>query len=327
MEIEIREAVQDDRHFVLDLMQNALAPFYGGDHIAHGQRIFNAHLAGGQDSVGHFSFEQKMFIAMYGNERAGVIHIVGKKQGTYKISPLIVTEKFRTNFGVGGRLLEAAEEYARSREARQLYCTVASANNSALPFFQRKGFVVGGSAENHYKVGMTELMLYKNLAQPLPMEGISVVPFEYEYSEAIARMVIDRLSVGFYGVDEEWVESLYAGYARRLSGDVNEKYKHIFVAVESSGEVVGVIGATPKKGQPVKLMPLVAKRPEAFELLVQSAPDLLRPFGHKLYTHILPTVAETMIFQQYGWRMEALLPAAYHPDVVTQQWGIYIGNP
>jgi len=322
--VKIREAVKGDRSFVLELMQNALEPFYGGDHIAHGQRIFDAHIAGGRDDVGHFSFEQKMFIAMHGRKRVGMIHVVGKKQGTFKISPLIVDEKFRNTGGIGAQLLTAAEQYARSHDARQLYCTVAEANTLALPFFLKKGFIVGGAAANHYKIGITELMLYKDLGSHLNSNGIAIVPFLPEYADDIARIVIDRLSLGFVGVDADWIGALYAGYERRLTQDVNAKYKYIFVALQGGNEVVGVIGATPKKGQPVKLMPLVATKPEAFAVLVSEAPDLLRAYGHKLYTHIVPTVPETMILQKHGWRLEGLLPAAYHPDVVTQQWGVYL---
>lgn len=58
----------------------------------------------------------------------------------------------------------------------------------------------------------------------------------------------------FRGVDDEWVDALYRGYARRGVGEVNAKYKLIFVAVDRDDHVLGVTGATPKKGEPIKLM-------------------------------------------------------------------------
>ena len=88
--VVIREARNEDFKWVESLMQNALEPYYGGDHRAHAKRIFDAHIVGGVDSLGFFSFEQRMFVAEINSERVGMIHLVGKRQSTYKISPLIV---------------------------------------------------------------------------------------------------------------------------------------------------------------------------------------------------------------------------------------------
>lgn len=136
----IHEAGQDDFEFVADLMQSALAPFYGGDHRAHARRIFDTHVSGGVDQNGHFSTEQRMFIAKVGGVRAGILNIVGKRQGTYKISPLIVAPEFRMGYGVGSALLEYGEAYARANAARQIYCTVAEENRGAFQFFRRKRY-------------------------------------------------------------------------------------------------------------------------------------------------------------------------------------------
>src|SRR5277367_4074933 len=84
-EVTIREAVESDSAWVSNLMQDALEPFYGGDHRAHAKRILEAHLSGGMDLVGFFSFEQRMFIAEVNDVPAGMIHLVGKRQETYKI--------------------------------------------------------------------------------------------------------------------------------------------------------------------------------------------------------------------------------------------------
>ena len=95
IDLSIREAVEHDRGFVERLMVDALQPFYGGDHKRHARRIFDTHISGGQDRLGFFSFEQKMFIAVVGSEPIGMVHLVGKRQNTYKISPLIVEKGHR----------------------------------------------------------------------------------------------------------------------------------------------------------------------------------------------------------------------------------------
>lgn len=108
----IRMADGRDYEWVADLMERALSPFYGGDHRAHAKRIFDTHIQGGVDHVGHFSAGQRMFIAEVDGRQVGVIHVVEKKQGTVKISPLIVSADYRGKSDVGSALLEHAEEYA-----------------------------------------------------------------------------------------------------------------------------------------------------------------------------------------------------------------------
>lgn len=69
-------------------------------------------------------------------------------------------------------------------------------------------------------------------------------------------------------------------------------------------------------------MPLVAEDSQAFSALVAELPGLLREYGHKLYTHTVPTSVEVETFQHHGWHVEAMMPEAYKRGVVTQQWGL-----
>lgn len=323
----VRMAQEEDFQFVSDLMQMALSPYYGGDHRAHAARIFRTHIEGGMDKVGHFSTQQLMFILEEDGTKLGVINIVGKRQGTWKISPLIVASEFQNVRGCGSELLTYAERYAREQGARQMYCTVAEKNRSAMAFFRRKGYVMAGHSESHYKIGINEVMLYKPFYSAEQMMrfdqvNISVVPFEDKYGKAVAKLILDSdLPKQFNGVDEHWVEALFAGYARRHIGEVNTKYKLIFVAMDRSGEIIGVAGATPKKGEPIKIMPCVAKNSLAFATLITDLPQHLRAYGHKLYIHLVPSVEETIIFQRLGWSLDAVMPAAYNDHYCTQQWG------
>ncbi len=303
----IRKAKSSDFEFVADLMVRALSPFYGGDHRAHAKRIFNTHMEGGIDHVGHFSAGQYMFIAELNAEPVGLIHVVDKKQGTMKISPLIVSSTYRGKLGVGSKLLEHAENFARRMGARQLYCTVAAPNKKALHFFIKKGFCVTGTAKDHYKQGIDEHMLYKQLVDEAGFESpnVSVIPFdEIKHANGVRELILSHLADDFNGVDDNWVDALFAGY-RRDSSDINDKYKIIFVA-EQNGEVVGVAGATPKKGQPIKLMPLVAKLEVAFEALVIDLQGLLVDYGHKLYVHLVPEAWQVACLQRHGWVLEGV---------------------
>ncbi len=145
------------------MMSEALDPYYGGDQVTHANRILDAHLQGGRDTVGFFSTGQHSFVARQDSEVVGFLHIVTKRQSTMKISPLIVKKLHRHVAGVGSALLQHAESMARKSTSRQIYCTVAEANQEALAFFIRKGFVVVGASMSHYKQGVNELMLFKEL--------------------------------------------------------------------------------------------------------------------------------------------------------------------
>ena len=322
--VVIRSARADDFEWVADLMVRALSPFYDGDHRAHAQRIFDTHMEGGVDHVGHFSVGQYMFIAEQDGQRVGIIHVVEKKQETVKISPLIVSTDYRGKLGIGSMLLKHAEDFARNLGARQLYCTVASPNQKALQFFLRKGFHITGTAKDHYKQGVDEHMLYKQLVDEAGFDSpnVSVIPFDEEkHAEGARKLILSQMSDVFRGVDDDWVDALFAGYKRKELGDVNAKYKIIFTA-ECGGQVVGIAGATPKKGQPIKLMPLVASSEAAFEALVIDLQGLLADYGHKLYVHLVPEPWQVACLQRHGWTLEGVFPGGYAPNSVVQQWGL-----
>lgn len=329
--IDIREAKKEDFDFVTELMHEALSPYYGGNHRAHARRIFFTHISGGKDRIGHFSFEQKMFILTLDGIPAGMIHIVGKRQGTYKISPIIIAPQHRGKRGLGAMLLEFAENYAKNNGARQMYCTVAKQNNSALQFFIRKGYIVGGQSDSHYKLGITEVMLYKLFVSPdfeekFDRPNISVLPCEESHEPQVHQLLLDTLPMHFRGIDSSWINALFQGYRRRNSRDVNVKYKLIYVAVDRNNTVLGVAGATPKKGEPIKVMPFIATNIPAFVALLTDIPYFLKPYGRKLYIHITATVEETIALQQRGWKLDAAMPAAYHDDHITQQWSLDVAG-
>ena len=322
--VTIRPVAADDFEWVADLMIRALSPFYDGDHRAHARRIFDAHMEGGIDHIGQFSAGQYMFIAEIDGQPVGLIHVVEKRQGTVKISPLIVSTDYRGKLGIGSVLLEAAEDFARDLGARQLYCTVASPNQKALQFFLRKGFRITGTAKDHYKQGIDEHMLYKQLVDEPGFDSpnVSVIPFDEEkHADGARALILSQMSDAFRGVDDDWIDALFAGYKRKELGDVNAKFKIIFTA-ECGGEVVGIAGATPKKGQPIKLMPLVAKSEAAFEALVIDLQGLLMDYGHKLYVHLVPEPWQVACLQRHGWTLEGVFPGGYAPNSVVQQWGL-----
>lgn len=328
-DILIRPANISDYKFVTNLMENTLSRFYDGDHIKHAQRIFDAHNHGGFDKVGFFSLKQVMFIAEFDGTKVGMIHLVLKRQSTCKISPLIVTEKFKKRFGIGKALIKKAIQFAHENNARQLYCTVSEKNQSALKFFIRNSFTIAGTSKNHYKADTNEYMLYRNLVDDInddefDKDHISVLPMQDEQHSQVRKLLLENLPQDFLGIDNDWIDALFAGHKRQYSRDVNQKYKIIYTATNKHDEVIGVVGATPKKGEPIKLMPLVATEPTAFFALLADTPNLLRDFGRKVYVHLTPSSEQVRFLQKAGWRLDSIFPDAYQLNRLTQQWSLEI---
>lgn len=133
--IVIRDATEADRTTIQGLLHGSLRRNYDGDHIAQADRILDAHLAGGRDPVGHFSKTQHVYVAEAGGEVVGVMNIAEKRQGTMKISPLIVNPDFRGSNGAGSALLAKSVEVAKARGIRQLYGTVAEPSSWIETFY------------------------------------------------------------------------------------------------------------------------------------------------------------------------------------------------
>jgi ASC-1-like (ASCH) protein/predicted GNAT family acetyltransferase len=267
-----------------------------------------------------------MYVAELDGDIVGILNFVVKHQGTLKISPLIVRQTERGQ-GISRMLFEKVFEYARKHDVRQIYCTVSERNMVALGYFLAHGFVRAGKALRQYRTDMDEIMLYKiveHLDLPLNETIISILPLTEEDKPQVRKLVLDRLVPNFEGVNDSWVDALFAGYDRRDSGDPNEKYKLMWVAKASDGTILGVAAATPKKGEPIKLMPLTASTIEAFWALVAELPGLLSSYGHKLYTHAVPSSVEVETFQHHGWQIEAMMPESYKSGVVAQQWGLIL---
>ncbi len=324
--MKIRTVKLSDLSQVAEIIHDALEPYYGGDHRAHAKRIVETASNGSDDHTGHFSRAQVMYVAEDNGNIIGVLNFVVKYQGTMKVSPLIVLKKARGK-GVGKLLMKQVDDYAKKYRVRQIYCTIAKANKIAYSYFRANGFVQAGEAHNHYRPDMNEMMLYKMVEHAgayTQERTISVRALEESDKDEVRHLILRRLSPFFEGVDDRWVDALFAGYERRASRDPNEKYKLIWVAKSRDGDILGVAAATPKKGNPIKLMPLVAENIQAFSALLVDLPPILREYGHKLYTHAAPSGIEVEALQHHGWSIEAMMPEAYKRGVVTQQWGLVL---
>ncbi|WP_369175695.1 GNAT family N-acetyltransferase [Streptomyces mutabilis] len=321
-DIVIRDATEADRVVIQGLLHGSLRRNYDGDHVAQADRIIDAHLGGGKDPVGHFSKTQHVYVAESGGEVVGVMNIAEKRQGTMKISPLIVNPDFRGSKGAGSALLAKSVEVARARGVRQLYGTVAEPSSWIETFYLNRGWTCGSQSNSQYRPGVVEHAIYYNVddaaataSEPLKFEEYS--PSKYEELE---RFLTSRMDVFVDGIDEDFVRALVAGHERRGTREVEAKYKEIYLGYESD-VLSSVIAFGPKKGGAVKLMPLSATSQDALRQTLRFAQSWAEGRTHKLYTHQHVDPAVVTAFQSEMWTLEGLLPEAYAAEKVAAQWG------
>ncbi|MDN3257722.1 GNAT family N-acetyltransferase [Streptomyces sp. MA25(2023)] len=321
-DIVIRDATEADRAVIQGLLHGSLRRNYDGDHVAQADRIIDAHLGGGKDPVGHFSKTQHVYVAECGGEVVGVMNIAEKRQGTMKISPLIVNPDFRGSKGAGSALLAKSVEVARARGVRQLYGTVAEPSSWIETFYLNRGWTCGSQSNSQYRPGVVEHAIYYNVddaaataSEPLKFEEYS--PSKYEELE---RFLTSRMDVFVDGIDEDFVRALVAGHERRGTREVEAKYKEIYLGYESD-VLSSVIAFGPKKGGAVKLMPLSATSQDALRQTLRFAQSWAEGRTHKLYTHQHVDPAVVTAFQSEMWTLEGLLPEAYAAEKVAAQWG------
>ncbi|GGK01875.1 hypothetical protein GCM10011583_36880 [Streptomyces camponoticapitis] len=327
--IVIRDATEADRTTIQGLLHGSLRRNYDGDHIAQADRILDAHLAGGRDPVGHFSKTQHVYVAEAGGEVVGVMNIAEKRQGTMKISPLIVSPDFRGSNGAGSALLAKSVEVAKARGIRQLYGTVAEPSSWIETFYLNRGWTCGSQSNSQYRPGVVEHAIYYTVdGGDSDTTGRELLKFE-EYSaskyEQLRGFLASRMDAFVDGLDEDFVRALVAGHERRLSQEVESKYKEICLGYESD-VLSSVVAFGPKKGGAVKLMPLSATSESALRETLRFAQSWARGRTHKLYTHQHVDPAVVRAFQSEMWTLEGLLPEAYSAGKVAAQWGWLAGE-
>ncbi|GAA3853360.1 GNAT family N-acetyltransferase [Streptomyces sedi] len=322
-EIVIRDATEADRAVIRALLHGSLRRNYDGDHVAQADRIIDAHLGGGRDPVGHFSKTQHVYVAEADGEVVGVMNIAEKRQGTMKISPLIVNPDFRGSNGAGSALLAKSVEVAKARGVRQLYGTVAEPSSWIETFYLNRGWTCGSQSNSQYRPGVVEHAIYYDVEDDDPAPAPEPLKFE-EYSpsryEELEHFLISRMDVFVDGIDEEFVRALVAGHERRSSGAVEAKYKEVYLGYESD-VLSSVVAFGPKKGGSVKLMPLSATSRRALRETLRFAQGWAEGRTHKLYTHQHVDPEVVAAFQSEMWTLEGLLPQAYSAEKVAAQWG------
>ncbi|WP_373143261.1 GNAT family N-acetyltransferase [Mycobacterium marinum] len=329
MEISIEPFRADDAQSVQVLFVDALSSYYGGDHIAHFNRLMKAYENDNIDEFGYNSTEQSGYVArcIRSNAVVGFINLVIKRQCTAKISPILTSPEVRGN-GIGHRLLARAFEVLADTAVRNIYCTVSKRNRTAVDFLMREGFRVVGSSRDQYLKGQCELVLQRPTIVGELVSGSTDVSLMRVEADAHWREIEDGagLFTSNESVDRPISDIRIA--ARRDPSDVESKPKIAYLGHRGS-ELVGVLVLCPKKGGSTKLSTVLWKDEAALRALLKKVVTLDEFVSTKgrVYVHMPMESILVQVMQECAWRLDAVIPGAESDQMVIGQWSTNFLDP
>ena len=114
------------------------------------------------DMVGRYT----TWVAVRGNDAVGFVAVNKESNGVAALHAIAVVRRERGK-GVGFRLMQLFERFAREQEATRLELCTAECNLAALDLFYRRGFRLERRRERFYERGQNACVLVKDL-DPLP---------------------------------------------------------------------------------------------------------------------------------------------------------------
>jgi ribosomal protein S18 acetylase RimI-like enzyme len=310
----------------LDKWMEDLARFYDGHSAKH--KLIDQLVGREQgDKTGFFTKNKLMFMCDSDGMPAGMLCINNKRGGASKIGPVIVNPEMRGR-GIGKKLLETAETFARENGARKLYATTSHLNTSMNAIFRKYGFQVEARFPDQYKQGSEELIWGLHLVDVngINIGDIASVMLQNDIggrrdiqvrlftpdSLDLVRVVNGLYQQWHDDLGEDFIEGMLAGHERAVNGALSFQDKSKYVLVAHGYGYEGVLTFTPKRGGPVKVYP-VAGTPAAQRELFDRSEQMAREAGsHKLYTfaHVRDT-SQLALLNRIGFVERGVLQSPY----------------
>ena len=102
------------------------------------------------------------WVAMRGQERVGFV-CFGKEGTDTAVMHAVAVVRSERGKGVGFRLMQVFERYAREEALRRLEVCAADCNLAALDLFYRRGFSLVRRRQRYYERGQDACLLMKDL--------------------------------------------------------------------------------------------------------------------------------------------------------------------
>jgi ribosomal protein S18 acetylase RimI-like enzyme len=165
LEVTIRQAREDDLTGLVGAIRSAVTDrtYIEGETVADVIESEDVLLR-------HNEIESRMFfVATIHDDVVGWVHLNApelEKLGHTAELTVGVIDEYRSH-GVGAKLLDRGEQWARANGFEKLYNSVPSSNEEAIAFLENRGWETEAVREDHYKIDdeyLDEVMLAKTLA-------------------------------------------------------------------------------------------------------------------------------------------------------------------
>jgi GNAT superfamily N-acetyltransferase len=174
-----------------------------------------------------------VFLALDGTEIVGYLSAfaggLARSRGNIFIAVVGLREGYRGR-GIGTRLFEAVEEWARARGAWRLELRVSSLNERGQGLYRKRGFAVEGTIRQgvlRSGVWTDDLWMGKLLdpwAAPLPAASLDTVSPRQSGRHGVGRLVVRELRAGDGAIFRDWEMRMVSTspYALKLPGEVGD---------------------------------------------------------------------------------------------------------
>jgi ribosomal-protein-alanine N-acetyltransferase len=150
--IEIRSATEEEREWAAELMADS------DPWITLGRGLEQCRTACSQP-------DRMLFVAHSGTKPCGFILLQRRGiAGSPYIQSIAVAPDHRSE-GIGGRLLQFAEDLFRS-ESKHIFLCVSSFNTRARALYERHGYAAVGEFKDYIIRGASEILMHKRLREP-----------------------------------------------------------------------------------------------------------------------------------------------------------------
>lgn len=151
-QISIREIQENDKDWIRKITKE----LFGADYIFDGGNK-------------KFPYALPGFIAFEGNKKVGIVtlEIIDNK------CEIVTIESLKPKIGIGSRLLEVAQDYAKENNCNRIWLVTTNDNLNALKFYQKRGYCL----VKIYRNAVTE---GRKIKPEIPLVGESGIPIRDE---------------------------------------------------------------------------------------------------------------------------------------------------
>ncbi|MBI4023744.1 MAG: GNAT family N-acetyltransferase [Verrucomicrobia bacterium] len=147
-----------DAPAVSRIMKAAFKTFLGDKWNRLDEKYFSPPMFVAQSNTRSVFSEGASYVAVDGDRIIGYVRVTASAGGLGSLE-VVGVDPSAFHKGVGKTLMHASEKFWRRKKQRKVHTCVSAHNTRALTFYISNGFVPVGYRQDHFKVGVDEIIL------------------------------------------------------------------------------------------------------------------------------------------------------------------------